>query len=225
MVVGAADPDAAFLGFCFGCGSGGFGVGFPDRGLLDVGELVAGDGVDDVGDAVVDDGGGFQREGDAVLGDLAGLPRGRVAGLDAFPDEWEPGGEGDALAEVAGGGHGGDSGDGAVFGGGEFGDLGAAFAAVDVGAFATGKAGAVGGDRVEGGVVLGEQDLVEFAAPLTLMGGFDPGEGLGGVAGGELGGEHVFDYTPQVLRQQTSEGLFRLIHKGKRHTRPEGKNV
>jgi hypothetical protein len=32
VVVGAAGPDAAFAGFLFGFGAGGFGVGLPFRG-------------------------------------------------------------------------------------------------------------------------------------------------------------------------------------------------
>jgi hypothetical protein len=73
----------------------------------------------------------------------------------------------------------------------------------------------VGGLGVESGVVLGEEDLVEFTSPLTRVSGFDPGEGLGGVAVSKPGREHVFDYTlPRRRATNQDQGGFALSTRG-----------
>jgi hypothetical protein len=58
VVVAASDPDAAGAGVFFGGGLGGGRVGFPEGGVDDGVEADRGYGVDDGGDAFVDEGGG-----------------------------------------------------------------------------------------------------------------------------------------------------------------------
>ena len=109
VLVAAADEHTPFAGLLGGLGPRQVRVGVHLRGLDDLVQPVRGDGVDESRDPLVDVGGGVLGQFRAVGDDPAGLPRGRVTGLDSGPGEGEPVPQRQGLAEVVGGDPGGDA--------------------------------------------------------------------------------------------------------------------